>query len=159
MKGMAATKQTFFSAMVLTLLLTGCDEGADTIGPRGGTVTSPDGRVTLEVRAGALEHEVFATIGELDEDRPDGAISRVYEIEPRLQQLRVPATLTFDLAVPEVDGAETLDLEAVQMEDLAVVTHKAESWDRLADREVDAERETVSGSVVFFSAYTVAVVE
>jgi hypothetical protein len=153
-----ATK-TLLGGLLLTIaLVPGCDdEGADTIGPRGGVVTSPDGRVTLEVPAGALDREVLVTIGELDEAGPDGSVTRVYEIEPRFEQLRVPATVTFDLAAPE--GVETLSLDSIAMKSLAVFTQKAEGWDRLADREVDTEEAIVSGSVLFLSSYAVAVVD
>ena len=154
---MAATKALLGGlALSLFTLLPGCDDGgAETIGPRGGVVSSPDGRVTLEVPAGALQREVFITIGELDEEGPDGSVTRVYEIEPRFEQLHVPATLTFDLA-PAPAGVQALDFQALSMEGLAVLTQKADGWDRLADREIDAEANTVSGSVLFLSSYAVA---
>jgi hypothetical protein len=155
-RGMARTKTLLGGLMLTIALLPGCDDqGAETVGPRGGVVTSPDGRVTLEVPAGALETEVFITIGELDEEGPDGSVTRVYEIEPRFAQLQVPATLTFDMAVAP-EGVETLQLEATAMQSLAVLTQKADGWDRLADREFDVDLSTVSGSVLFLSSYAVA---
>jgi hypothetical protein len=156
---MAAAK-TLLGGLALSLaLLPGCDdEGAATIGPRGGVVTSPDGRVTLEVPAGALDREVFITIGELDEEGPGGSVTRVYEIEPRFEQLHVPATLTFDLAVTP-EGVEALDLQSAPMEGLAVMTQKADGWDRLADRVIDPTTNTVSGSVLFLSSYAVVLLD
>jgi hypothetical protein len=156
---MAATKTLLGGLALCIAFLPGCDdEGAETIGPRGGVITSPDGRVTLEVPAGALDREVFLTIGELDEEGPNGSITRVYEIEPRFEQLHIPATLTFDLtATPE--GVASLDLQAASMEGLAVMTQKADGWDWLADREIDASLSTVSGSVLFLSSYAVALLD
>jgi hypothetical protein len=157
---MAATK-ALLGGLVLSLftLLPGCDdEGAETIGPRGGVVTSPDGRVTLEVPPGALAREVFITIGEVDEEGPDGTVTRVYEVEPRFEQLHTPATLTFDLAAAP-EGVQALDLQSVSMSGLAVITQKADGWDRLADREVDTAQSTVSGSVLFLSSYAVALLD
>jgi hypothetical protein len=152
-----AAARTLLGGLVLSLaLLPGCDdEGAETIGPRGGVVTSPDGRVTLDVPAGALEREVLITIGELDEEGPDGSVTRVYEIEPRFEQLHIPATLTFDLAATP-EGVESLDLQPTTMDGLAVMTQNADGWDRLADRTVDPATNTVSGSVLFLSSYAVA---
>lgn len=156
---MAATK-ALLGGLALTLaFVSGCDdEGAETVGPRGGVITSPDGRVTLEVPEGALQHEVFITIGELDEEGPDGSVTRVYEIEPKFEQLHAPATLTFDLAATP-EGVQALDLQSASMEGLAVLTQKADGWDRLADRSVDESLNTVSGSVLFLSSYAVALLD
>lgn len=155
---MAGRKATLGLAMALLSMTvaTGCDEGVETIGPEGGVVVSPDGRVTLEIPPGALDQEVLVTIGEVD-DGPDGSIGRVYEVEPRLTMLARPARLTYDLLAPEVEGTEALGLADAQMEDVALVTEKDTQWDRLADRDVDLDEATVSASVLFFSTYAVVV--
>lgn len=143
------------------VLATGCDaeEGTTAVGREGGIVTSPDGRVTLEIPAGALTSEVDVSIGEVDaegDEMPDGAIGFAYEIEPAGLPLLRPATLTFDLSAGDAEARE-LDLsDAVAVEDLALLTDKGDAWDRLADRETDEEDRTVSGSVLFFGTYAVA---
>jgi hypothetical protein len=150
---MAATK-TVLGILAFSTVLAGCEaEGQTTIGPRGGVVTSADGRVTLEIPAGALDHEVVVTVGEVDEG-PEGALGTVYEIEPRFEQLHKPATITFDLAAPDIEGAESLDLQG-DMNDIAVVTEHADDWRSLADHEVDADAETISASVLYFSSYAI----
>jgi hypothetical protein len=146
-----ATK-TILGVLALSTVLAGCEaEDQTTIGPRGGVVTSADGRVTLEIPAGALDHEVVVSIGEVDEG-PDGALGTVYEIEPRFEQLRKPATITFDVAAPE--GAEALDL-ADDMNDVVVVTEHATDWRSLADHQIDEDAETISASVLYFSSYAI----
>ena len=140
------------------VLASGCDaeEGMSTIGREGGVVTSPDGRVTLEIPAGALRDDVEVSIGEVDSEMPEGAIGFAYEVEPAGLPLLRPATLTFDLLAGGAEARE-LDLsDAARVEDLAIHTDKGASWDRLADREADEEQQTVSGSVLFFGSYAIA---
>jgi hypothetical protein len=148
-----ATK-TVLGILALSSMLAGCEaEDSKTIGPRGGIVTSADGRVTLEIPAGALDHEVAVSIGEVD-DGPEGALGTVYEIEPRFEQLHKPATITFDMTAPDVEGAEALDL-ADDMNDVVVVTEHAADWRSLADHEIDEDSETISASVLYFSSYAI----
>lgn len=156
--GMAGLKVKLGMTMTLlaALAASGCDEGIETIGPEGGTVTSHDGRVTLEIPPGALDREITVTIGEVD-DGPEGAIGFAYEIEPRLTMLHRPALLTYDLMPAGPEGTESLDLLEAEMDDVSLVTEKGTHWDRMADRNVDPELGTVSASVMFFSAYAVVI--
>lgn len=141
--------------LVMAAVLVGCDgEEGTLVGPRGGVVTSPDGRVTLEIPEGALDEEIAVSIDEVDEG-PEDAVGRVYAVEPALTMLQRPATLTYDFGAPALEGAEHLDLNAADMADLALVTEKEHGWARLADREVDAEAKVVTGSIMFFGTYAV----
>ncbi len=147
---MATTKTL---AAVLTLsLLAGCDQQGDTVGPRGGVVMSDDGHVTLDIPAGALSDEVEITIEAID-DAPNGVVGRAYAIEPGGVSLLRPATLTYDLAAGDED--RSLDLAGVEMNDLVLVTEKADRWQPLADRDVDAAAELISASVLYFSTYAI----
>lgn len=138
-------------------LVTGCDAGEGTVfvGREGGVVTSPDGRVTLEIPAGALKSRVDVSIDELDTEMPAGAVGLAYAIEPAGVPLLRPATLTFDLSDDEARGLGPAEA-GLAVEDLALHTEKGGAWDRLPDREADPERRTVSGSVLFFDGYVVA---
>lgn len=145
----------------ITFTASGCDESEDgtaTIGPRGGTVTSPDGRVTLEIPQGALDHETVITIGEVDHG-PNGTLGFAYEIEPRLTTLHAPATLTFSLEAGDekADGDRAFNLADADMtvEDVLLVAEKADGWDALADRDANEDALTISGSVLFLSTYAV----
>lgn len=147
---MATTKTL---AAVLTLsFLAGCDQQGETVGPRGGVVMSDDGRVTLDIPAGALSDEVEITIEAID-DAPAGVVGLAYAIEPAGVSLLRPATLTYDLAAG--DEARSLELAGVEMDDLVLVTEKADRWQPLADRDVDADAELLSASVLCFSSYAI----
>ncbi len=154
--GMATTTKTLAAVLTLCFLATGCEQG-ETVGPRGGTVMSDDGRVTLDIPEGALTSEVEITI-EVVEDAPAGAIGTVYAIEPAGLALLAPATLTFDLAIEdEARAAGTEDsLAGLEIEDLVLLAEKADLWKPMSDREVDADAEIISASVLWFSSYALA---
>lgn len=148
---MTATK-TMLAAVLGLCVLSGCDEQGETIGKRGGTVMSDDGRLTLDIPAGALDHEVEVRIEAVD-DAPRGTVGTVYAIEPLGLQLAVPATLTYDLASDEED--RSLDLTSAQLDKLVLVTEKAARWEKMSDRELDSDAETLSASVLYFSSYAI----
>ena len=140
------TTTTLAAALALSIF-TGCDAG-DTVGPRGGVVTSADGRVTLDIPAGALTDEVAITIEVLD-DAPHGAIGTAYAIEPAGVSLLAPATLTYDLAADADD--RSFELAGLELNDLLLISDKAGRWQPLADRDVDQDAQLVSASVLYFS--------
>jgi len=138
------------SAVLTLCFLAGCDQQGETVGSRGGTVVSDDGRVTLEIPQGALSSEVEITI-EVVDDAPAGVVGTVYAIEPAGVSLLFPATLTYDLAA---DGEErAAELTGLEMSDLVLVTEKADRWQAMADREVDTDAEIITASVLYFSSY------
>ena len=147
---MTATKAILAAVLGLTVL--GCDEQGETIGKRGGTVMSDDGRVTLDIPAGALDHEVAVRI-EVVDDAPRGTVGTVYAIEPLGLQLAVPATMTYDLATDEED--RSFDLKGNEIDHLVLVTEKSARWEKMSDRELDSDAETLSASVLYFSSYAI----
>ena len=132
------------AALVLALAalaLPGCETGdGTTVGPRGGTVTSQDGRVTLYVPAGALTDDVELTIVEATE-LPQDAIGPAYAIEPYGLVFGRPAALVY-----EVGEEMNVDPEAVRL-----VVERGEQWNALADRDVDMASLQVSASVLYSS--------
>jgi hypothetical protein len=122
------------------MLLGGCDDLDTVVGAEGGWVVSDDGRVTLEVPAGALEEDVELSIAPLSV-APAAAVGPAYEIGPRGLVLAMPATLIYDAS--EGMSAEARDIE--------IVTAGALEWAPLADREVDEDSQ-IYGSVLYFSA-------
>ncbi len=139
----------------LSTLLLGvpaCDaQEGQTVGPRGGVITSPDGRVTLDIPVGALTREIVVHIDEVD-DGPDGALGGIYEITPRLTMLRFPAELTIDLE----SDPEQRTLPLADMADaVTIVTEGADGWSPLPDLEVDTEARIATASVLYFSSYAV----
>ncbi|MFT3915175.1 MAG: hypothetical protein QM704_13950 [Anaeromyxobacteraceae bacterium] len=67
------------------------------IGAAGGSVTSPDGVLTVEVPAGAVAADTDFTITEITNTAP-GGIGNAYRLAPAGLELAAPVTLTF--AVP-----------------------------------------------------------
>ncbi len=70
--------------------------GAATIGPAGGTVTSPDG-VVVTIPPGALDVDREITVAATAEAAPDGfaASSAIYRFEPSGLVFQVPITVAF----------------------------------------------------------------
>ena len=120
----------------------GCDlEEGTTVGPRGGIVSSDDGRVTLEVPAGALLDSIEISIVESD-DGPNNASGPTYMVEPFGVTFLQPAHLTYDVS----DGLMG-DPELARL-----VTERDDGWEMLGDRRVDTERGEVSASLLYAAA-------
>lgn len=130
---------------------TGCDAGdGETIGPRGGTVVSDDGRFSLEIRPGALEDDVDITIDEVDcEAMSVTAVGPCYEVGPRGTGFLFPAKVTYELDDADLDGADSL----------AFKVQKADDWKLLADRVVDRDDGTLTSSAVYLSAFAIVNVQ
>src|SRR5688500_4580627 len=104
---MFTAQQRLCRGLTLIALLAACGGGTDPtqppppppaggIGPAGGTVTSPDGRVTLVIPANALTANTAISVA------PEGAVpldpravtGSAYRVTPAGTQFAVPATLT-----------------------------------------------------------------
>ena len=135
-------------ALAAAAFVPGCDgAGGTTVGPRGGVVTSEDGRVVLEIPAGALADDVQIEIVEAD-DTPEDAIGPGYQIEPYGLSFGRPALLTYDVS----DGMGDMDPDSVHL-----VAEGSAGWSNLADHDVDMANLEVSASVLFAS--TICIVE
>jgi hypothetical protein len=143
------TARAAFAALVLvSTVATGCDlAAADEIGREGGVVVSDDGRMSLEIPAGALDESVEITIAAVP--GPDGSQSDLYVMEPMGLVFERPVVVTFDY-----DG-ETLGDAAA--DDLTLVAQREADWAYLGDQRVDDEEQTVSAKLVALSAITVVV--
>lgn len=142
------TARTAFAALLLATVATGCDAwGGDGVGPEGGVVVSADGRMALEIPAGALEETVEITI-EVAEGI-DGAMAPVYVIEPMGLTFQYPTELVFDY---DAEALGDNDPEALEL-----VTQRELGWDYLPDRKVDQDDHTISVSLMALAAVTVVV--
>ncbi len=141
------SRSTLFSVFALAALGACSNEGV-TIGPRGGTIVSNDGRFSLEVPAGALSREVDITIAEADCTTMDlpGAIGSCYQLGPRGTGFLHPATVTYEID-EELDGlaADSLALS---------VRHNAD-WNLLADRVIDRDQGILQASAGYLSAFAI----
>lgn len=118
-------------------------------------MTSEDGRLSIEIPAGALDHDVVVAIDEV-EDGPDGMLGGGYTISSGITQLRAPATVTYDFA--NYDNAEdgvTLHADTTQMQNIALVTQDADGWNRMADHNVDEDAELVHASALYLGSYAI----
>lgn len=142
-----------FSAVVLaTSLGVGCHIEGEIVGARGGTIVSEDGRFSVEIAAGALDHDVEITI----ETVPCGAMKGVaigscYEVGPRGTAFSFPAKVTFELDDDQIAG--------ISADELALSGQKDDDWSLLADRTVDVEDGTISASATYLSSFAVIAVD
>lgn len=146
---MHAARTAFAAALLASAIVTtGCDamEG-DGIGPEGGVVVSEDGRMALEVPAGALDEYVDISIERVD--GPEGSAADLYVIEPMGMAFSFPAELIYDYDDDMLGQAAP--------ESLSLVAQREASWNYLADQLVDDEDQTVSASLMALSNVTVVI--
>lgn len=143
------TARFAFAALALaSTVATGCDLAVgDQVGRDGGVVVSDDGRMALEIPAGALDERVEITITAVA--GPDGSRSDLYMMEPMGLVFERPVTITFDY-----DG-ETLGDAAA--DDLTLVAQREAGWTYLGDQRVDDEDQTLSAALMALSPVTVVV--
>lgn len=134
------------AGLALATAAVGCDAGADTIGPRGGTLISEDGRFSLDIPQGALDAEVELSIEEVECGLGD-AIGSCYAVLPIGTTFLLPVEVAYE--VGDMDVAETV----------GVVAQAADGWRVLPDRDVDLEDAVVYGSAMYLTEYGLAQVE
>lgn len=139
--------RTVFTALVLATVATGCDFGGEGIGPEGGVVVSPDGRMALEVPEGALDETVEITIEMVD--GPEGASAPLYVIEPVGLTFDFPTALVYDYDDETLDGHDP--------QSLSMVAHRETDWAYLADKVVDTEDQTITASLMAISPVTLVI--
>ncbi|MEM6293331.1 MAG: hypothetical protein AAGA54_18810 [Myxococcota bacterium] len=127
-------------------VLVGCDASGETVGPRGGTLVSDDGRFSLEIPAGALDEAVELSIEEVECDLGD-AIGACYEVSPRGTAFVLPVEVAYEVADMDIT------------ESVGVVAEAADGWRVLPDRDVDLDDAVVYGSAMYLSQYGLARVE
>ena len=154
MVDMAGPLSRLFAFALSATALVACDAGEGTaIGPEGGVVVSDDGRLTLEIPAGALDEVVEVSIHAVEDGPADAAAIRAYAIEPRGTTLVLPAHVEYDWAAQA--DADALTLEGATVEDPALVMERGTQWRALADRSIDVDAGYVSGSAHYFGVVAV----
>jgi hypothetical protein len=134
--------------VLMTLLAPiACDPAdASTVGPRGGTIVSADGRFSIEIPAGALDTDVDIEVTETGCATPR-AVGSCYVVEPRGTTFFMPAEVTYELADMPLSDRDRLQL--------GVMVERDDGWQPLADRDVDIDDATVRGSVLYLSTFAV----
>jgi hypothetical protein len=127
----------------------GDPQGAATtqmIDATGGSVTSADGRITLNIPAGALGTATTVTIQPITNTTPNG-IGLGYRLQPEGTTFGVPVSLTFHLS----------DAEALALGSTYVTTQHADGlWYSEPDQQRDSTAQTVGVSTSHFSDWTLA---
>jgi hypothetical protein len=117
-----------------------------TIGSAGGTITSADGLVTLDIPVGALDANTTISIQPITNTAPLGVDGFSYRFSPDGQTFKKPAKLTFN------HTPDLLDNTSPQL--LWIVTQaKDGSWSALTESIVDTLAQTLSGEIPHFSIW------
>lgn len=145
---------TYTTVLTLALgaltLASGCDTNSgETIGPRGGTLVSDDGRFSVDIPEGALDAELELHIETVPCELSD-AVGDCYAVSPRGTTFLRPVEVSYELADMDTD---------LPLEGLGVVAEGADGWRVLADRDVDIDDEVIYASSMFLSEYGLTIVE
>lgn len=134
------------AACLACATLAGCDPmGDDVVGPEGGVVVSRDGRLTVDIPAGALDDAVEITIEEVD-DLPQGALGPAYEVQPTGIVFNAPVHVLYNY------GAQGMDVDTDTM---ALVVERTDDWRELADRHVFEDESIISASALYLSTFCI----
>lgn len=140
------TFRSLTTALLACATIAGCDpSGDDVVGPEGGTVVSRDGRLTVEIPAGALDEAIEIRIEEV-EQLPEGALGPAYEVLPVGTVFNTPVHVLYDY------GAAGMEVDA---DALTLVAERTDRWSDLADRAVFEDESIVSASSLYLSAFCV----
>ena len=152
-----------------------CDpdrSGGGSVGPDGGTISTPDGSVTITIPPGALDNETSisitdsgnGTLFELATNLGNGTALFEVTIEPSGLPFNVPITITFSWLDEGDDG--TIDGTSIQEENVVITKDNVAVTDRckfetgpLADTgaECDQAANTFSFQVTSLSDFTLFV--
>lgn len=135
------------TAALALAAITGCDAEGQTIGPRGGTLVSEDGRFSLEIPEGALEQELELHIEQVECEMA-GALGDCYAVSPEGTAFLFPVEVAYELGDLDLPDAE-----------VGVVAETQDGWRALADQDIDLEDEVVYASSLYLAEYALAIVE
>lgn len=137
---------TIAAACLALVGLSGCDPlGEHAIGPEGGVVESGDGRLTIDIPAGALEDAIEITVEEARE-LPEGALGPAYRVLPVGTVFEVPARVLYNY------GAQGMEVAA---DDVVLVVERGNDWSELPDRHVFEDEGIVSATALYLSVFCV----
>lgn len=116
------------------------------IGTNGGTIISPDGRVSLTIPAGALNSSTTIKIQPIENTTPQG-IGLSYDFLPNGQQFAKPVTVTLHYSEEELGGTlpELLELG---------FQNNRNVWQGTGKMQVNKASRTVFASISHFSRWS-----
>jgi hypothetical protein len=113
------------------------------IGPAGGSVSSPDGVLSVSIPAGALAKDTTISVQAITNNAP-GGLGNGYRLGPNGMQFSTPVTLQFKYPG---DSVQVPELLRVAFQDTDHI------WYALPDYSVDSTTGTVSANVSHFTDY------
>lgn len=116
------------------------------IGTAGGTITSPDGRVTLTIPAGALSSTTPISIQPIENTAPLG-IGLSYDFLPNGQQFAKPVTVTLHYSNDELSGTAPELLEFGFQNNNNV-------WQGKGNLQVNKTAQTITATTKHFSRWS-----
>jgi hypothetical protein len=114
------------------------------IGSSGGTVTSSDGKISMDIPAGAIDGSIVFSV-KAATAWPSGAVGQVYEVEPSGTQFSKPATIALSYAGLNIDAATAAQL--------FVGTAVGASWQSLGTAVNDTRAQTVASTTTHLSVF------
>jgi hypothetical protein len=116
------------------------------IGTAGGSVSSPDGRITLSIPAGALSSNTPITIQPIENTTPLG-IGLSYDLLPNGQQFAKPVTVTLNYSTEELAGTAPELLEFG-------FQNNQNAWQGISNLQVNKTAHTIAASIKHFSRWS-----
>ncbi|MDJ1498536.1 hypothetical protein QNI19_36710 [Cytophagaceae bacterium DM2B3-1] len=114
------------------------------IGAAGGSITSADGLVKLDIPAGALAANTTISVQPITNNAPLGIGGIAYRFTPDGQQFNQPVKVTFKYTSDLLAGADA--------NVLWIVTQAADgSWQALLKSNVNTTTKTITGEITHFS--------
>jgi hypothetical protein len=117
------------------------------IGPAGGLVSAANGRIKVQIPAGALTSKVAITIQQIDPPAA-GTIGQVFEVGPTGTTFLQPVVLSLRFAAADLGGAAPLDLR--------VATLSRGAWVPVAST-LNSGTNMVGGQIKHLSPWTLIV--
>ena len=114
-----------------------------TIGAGGGTIISSDGKMELDIPAGALPGDVAVTIQPITNDCPNG-VGLAYDFLPNGTKFSTPATLIFHYTDDDINGTIPDFINLATQDSL-------NQWEVNIEKDVDTVAKTISYDVTHFS--------
>ena len=117
------------------------------IGPEGGTISSPDGRIKVDVPPNAVPGPVDFSIQPIT-NLAHGGVGNAYRLEPSEKQFATPVRVSFSL--------DAQDLKGIIPEGLSVAYQdKAGVWQALKTAKIDRATRALTVSTTHFTDWSV----
>ncbi|UYQ91700.1 hypothetical protein MKQ68_16550 [Chitinophaga horti] len=116
------------------------------IGTAGGTLTSNDGEITIDIPAGALAANQTVSIQRITNKNPMG-LRKAYRLLPHGVQFTKPVNITFDYSDEDITGTIPEALGIAYQDDKGI-------WQAIGSTTLDKDEQTISVKTTHFSDWS-----